>query len=109
MTDLYAILGVELILAGLVLISILQPLRRNNGISIQVKRGPESRRRFGIAYGFGSVLLLQVINSSAAFTGHKVLLSLANLAALFYLCFFSGWFRNKIVGWIGRWEKRPER
>jgi len=103
------IVAVELILAGLVLVSVLQPLRRNKGVDRQVKRGPESRRRFGVAYGFCSVLLLQVINSSAAFKGHKVLLSLGNLAALFYLCFFSGWFRNKIVGWISWWEERPER
>ncbi len=109
MSDCYAILAVELILAGLVFISLLQRFRRKKGSTVQVTRGPESRRSFGVAFGFGSVILLQVINSSAAFAGHKVFLSLANLAALFYLCFFNGWFRNKIVGWIGRWEERPER
>jgi hypothetical protein len=35
-------------------------------------------------------------------------LSLADLAALFYLCFLNGWFRNKIIGWITYWEKEPE-
>jgi hypothetical protein len=109
LTDAYAILAVEVLVSGLVLVSAFKSLQKSKGVRLSVTRGTESRKKFGVAYGFGSVLILQLINSSEAFIGHKVLLSLFNLAALFYLCFLSGWFRNKIIGLINRWEKAPER
>jgi len=109
LTDAYAILAVEVLVIGLVVVSAFKALRKNKGVRLSVTRGPESRKKFGVAYGFGSVLILQLINSSEAFIGYKVLLSLFNLAALFYLCFLSAWFRNKIIGWIDRWEKTPDR
>jgi hypothetical protein len=109
LTDAYAILAVEVLVIGLVVVSAFKSLRKSKGVRLSLTRGPESRKKFGVAYGFGSVLILQLINSSEAFVGHKVLLSLVNLAALFYLCFLSGWFRNKIIGRINRWEKAPER
>jgi hypothetical protein len=102
-------LAVEMLLISLVVVSAFKSLRKRKASRLSVARGPESRKKFGVAYGFGSVLILQLINSSEAFVGHKVLLSLFNLAALFYLCFLSGWFRNKIIGMINRWEKAPER
>lgn len=111
MTDCYGIIGVELLLAGLLLVSAWHSIRtrRHRGAIALVDRGPVSRENLGIAYGFGSVLILQIVNSSEAFKGHKVLLSLADVGALFYLCFLSGWFRNKVIGWFARWEKTPER
>jgi len=109
LTDAYAILVVEVVIIGLVVISAFKSLRKSKGARLSLTRGPASWKKFGVAYGFGSVLILQLINSSEAFVGHKVLLSLVNLAALFYLCFLNGWFRNKIIGMIDRWEKKPER
>ena len=108
MSDAYMIIVVELLLACLVIFSKFKSCRKGKGVEVKVIRGSESREKFGIAYGFSSVLLLQVINSSAAFMGHKVFLSISNITMLFYLCFLSGWFRNRLVGWIGRWENTPE-
>lgn len=119
MTDFYAMVAVQLALASLLAICLVGPwvarprtrLNRkpDNRASASVIRGPESRRKFGVAYGFASVLILQIINSSQAFVGNKVLLSLFDLGVLFYLCFLNGWFRNKLIVWINAWENAPER
>jgi hypothetical protein len=109
LTDAYAILAVEVLLISLVVVSVYKSLWKRKGVRLSLTRGPGSWKKFGIAYGVSSVLILQLINSSETFVGHKVLLSLFNIAALFYLCFLNGWFRNKIIGWIDRWEKTPER
>ena len=113
MTDWFVTIVLELGLLGLVVVSSYKSRRSRrprSGVSaeLQTLRGPGSRRRFGIAYGFGSVLLLQVINVSEAFKGNKVFLSVFDLGVLFYLCFYSGWFRNKIIEQMTRWEARPE-
>lgn len=65
-----------------------------------VKRGEKSWNHFYLAYGVASVVLLQVINSSEALKGYKIIISLINLFILFYLAFFNSWFRNKIIGVI---------
>lgn len=111
MTDYYTLLAVQGVLGVVFVIALAKPRLdrlRSRSLDVEVARGPESRQRFGVAYGFASVLLLQLINSSEAFKGHKVLLSVIDLGVLFYLCFFSSWFRNKVVGWITRWEQRRE-
>jgi len=105
-TDCYAIIVVEVILLILLIIALCKA--HSKGPGVRVKRGPKSRHKFQIAYGFGTVIMLQIINSSNAFTGHKVLLSIINIIILCYLCFLNGWFRNKIICWISKWEEMWE-
>jgi len=115
-TDYYAVLFMEIALIGLTLVALVKavpvPTRRDRSgleAEAEVVRGPKSRRILGVAYGFGSVIIVQLINASEALKGHKVLLSITNIAMLFYLCFLNGWSRNKIIEWIGEWESKPER
>jgi hypothetical protein len=108
MSDAWALGAVQVVLFLLLLRALLERLLRRNEVAKAVRRGPKSRRQFGVAYGFGSVILLQLVNASAAFSGHKVLLSTIDLAVFFYLCFFSGWFRNNLTGWFGRWDQDEE-
>ena len=108
MTDLYATTTLEAALAGVALVSAFKSWWATRHPSIQAKRGSESRRRFGVVYGFGSVLMLQVVNASEALNGDKVAFSALNLALLFFLCFRCPWSRNKIIELMTRWESSPE-
>src|SRR5437870_13086053 len=101
-TDCYAVVLVQVALFGLLMISVV------NSLPARVFRGPKSRSRRVTAYGFSSVIILQLINSSETFKGNKVLISIADIAILFYLCFFNGWFGNKIIGRVSKWESKPE-
>jgi len=69
-------------------------------VGMSVKRGDESWSYFLFAYGVASVIITQVISSTSAFRNHKTIFVLSNLSALLYLCFFNGWFRNRILGLI---------
>jgi hypothetical protein len=113
MADYYTLLTVQGVLGIIVVIAfaraLLVRMTSNKRLRAEVVRGTESRKRFGAAYGFASIIVLQIINSSEAFKGYKVLLSVIDLGVLFYLCFFSSWFRNKVSGWINRWEQMRER
>lgn len=75
----------------------------------EVIRGPVSRQQLFAAYGFILAILLQLINVSEAWTGHKVLASVLDTVIMLYLSLFNGWFRNLVIGLIAQWEKRPER
>ena len=112
MSDYYAILFVQFVLVAVTLIAVYKSLRRywsKSGVAVEVLRGPESRRRFTVWFGFMSVLAMQLIDVSQAFEGHKVLLGIVDLGMLFYLCFMNTWFRNRIILWSSSWEHRPER
>ena len=112
MTDCAAIIVVQAVLALLLIISIARDIHLRfvrSSVQAEVVRGPNSRSRFGIAYGFGTVIVIQLITVSTAFDGHKVLLSLIDLSVLSYLCYFSSWFRNRLLCCMIAWEKRPER
>ena len=105
MSDWYAVLLVQVVLIGMAFIAMVRAACMRGP---EVFRGRESRRRFGVVYGFASVIMLQVINTSEAFKGHKVLLSFLDVLLLFYLCFLNSWSRNKIIGLISKWEATPE-
>ena len=61
-----------------------------------------------MAYGFASVLLSQVINSTEAMKGYKTIISVFNLASLLYLSYWNSWCRNKIIGLVNGRKKRTE-
>ena len=72
--------------------------RQDRGIVVEVKRGTESWGYFHTVYGFLSIIFLEIINTTDAYKGYKTFITIIDLTALMYLCFFSSWFRNKIVG-----------
>jgi hypothetical protein len=72
-------------------------VRVSDSAELSVKRGAESREQFHLAYGLLSVIVLQVVNSAQALHDYKTVLSIADIAVVVYLAYFSGWMRNKII------------
>jgi len=68
-----------------------------NSIVTKVTRGEESWGYFAFAYSILSVIFIELVSVSSALNNYKVFFILLNLSILLYLCFFSSWFRNKIV------------
>jgi hypothetical protein len=89
-----------LILAGYALRQDIRSKHGNGGVSVTVQRGPQSWSYFYYTYGALAVILLELINTTEAFRGHKTLITVADLSLLVYMCFFNGWFRNKIVSFV---------
>jgi hypothetical protein len=82
--------------------------RGSDSAELSVQRGPESREQFYLAYGFVSVIVLQVVNAAQTLQDHKTILSILDIAILVYLAYFSGWMRNKIINGVVAWRARPE-
>ncbi|HHT9109745.1 MAG TPA: hypothetical protein ACFYDZ_01130 [Candidatus Brocadiaceae bacterium] len=81
---------------------------RDTGCSATVKRGKESWANFHLMYGLLAVVFVEVINTTEIFKGFKTIITLADLSALFYLCFFNGWFRNKTISIISASQNMEE-
>lgn len=83
-------------------------IRKNSGLA--VSRGGKAR---GIITGVASVLIsfvsIQIVNSTGVWKEYRVILILANLFFVTYLCFFNSWFRNKIMGFYVRFENKTEK
>ena len=75
-----------------------------------ITRGEESRNTFMLFHGLSVLLLFQIISTTnlGIAWNWKPWLSLWNFVAVGYLAFFNGWFRNKWIGLIIKFEKRPE-
>jgi hypothetical protein len=74
---------------------------------LQVTRGSESRKLFIAAAGATLTFLLTVLFQISTYPSDgKVALYLANLILVIYLCFFSSWFTNKLVGLKIAFESR---
>lgn len=83
-------------------------VRVSDSSTLSALRGPESRQSFHLAYGLVSVVVLQLINTTEALQGYKTIVSILDLGVVVYLSYFSSWMRNKIVGWVGAWQRRPD-
>lgn len=83
-------------------------IRKKGGVIIEVKRGDTSWGYFASAYGFLSLILLQIINTTEAWKGYKTITTIIDLWLLMYLCFYSSWFRNKIVGMFEKSKNMTE-
>lgn len=72
--------------------------------------GEESRNAFLLFHGLSVLLLFQIISTTNLGTtwNWKPWLSLWNFVAVGYLAFFNGWFRNKWIGLISKFDKRPD-
>jgi len=111
MTDTGVFFVVQVVFLGLACYALMQDLRikfSRGGLSATVERGPESWSYFYLAYGALALILLELINTTEAFHGHKTLITIVDLGALVYLCFFNGWFRNKIVFVVSASKQKME-
>jgi len=120
LADRYVLAVVQATLAGLCLVGLwkdarpLARLRRRFGrprseAILSVTRGAESRAQFHFAYGFVSVILLQVINAAEAGKHYKTIISIVDLGILGYLFYLNGWARNKVIQVAHWWATTPER
>jgi len=82
--------------------------RRRRMIGLVVRRGDQSRTKIHLAYGFVSVMMLQVINSTQAWKSHKTIISIVDLTLLLYLSYWNTWYRNKVIGLTSGWERKAE-
>lgn len=67
-------------------------------MEIKIKRGELSWAYFPIAYGLLLTFSIGIISVLDVNWFWKVILIIFSAWVLFRLCFFSAWFRNKIVG-----------
>lgn len=67
-------------------------------IEMKVTRGELSWAYFPIAYGLLLTFSIGIISVLDIGYVYRVLLMIISALVLFQLCFFNGWFRNKIVG-----------
>ena len=84
-------------------------LRPKTGATLTVKRGKESWSNFHLMYGLLAVVFVEVNNTAEALKGFKTIITLFDLALLFYLCFFNAWFRNKSLGVINASKEMEEK
>lgn len=116
MSDSYFLLLIQFSLAFLLIYAIFrqwfggrQEFNKQSGATASVKRGETSWSNLYIAYGIVSIVLIQIISISESFKGHKVGLSLVDIAALIYLFFYNGWFRNKMISFIHKSKQLKEK
>ena len=105
-TDCLVFSAVHLAFFGFIAYAVVHDWRLNR--VGKIIRGEVSQKYIYVTYGFVSVILMQFIQVSEAFQGHKVLFSVVDLGALFYLIFFNGWFRNWLIGKLSAWKQRSE-
>jgi len=76
--------------------------RKNSGVSLKVKRGPQS-----MGYFYGTYLALTSIFVALSLhvelaSSHRVFFVLLDTISIFYLCFLNHWFRNELINWTKR-------
>src|SRR5204863_1213889 len=71
--------------------------RRDTGFSA-VRRGSESWALFPVMFALIALIVVNVNNTTEAWKGFKTIVTVADLAAAYYLCYFNSWFRNETVG-----------
>lgn len=74
-----------------------------------VTRGKESQYALYYIYGIFIVIVLQIISSTKESENYRTILILSNSLILLYLCFFSSWSRNKIIGFYSYFKQKIER
>ncbi|MGA7872571.1 MAG: hypothetical protein WCA22_16920 [Candidatus Binatus sp.] len=76
--------------------------------TLSVTRGEVSWGYVGAFYGGFSAAVFSIPLFVEPAKPYRIILSVLNLAAALYLCFFNGWFRNKVIGLIGGTRNRPD-
>ncbi len=89
-----------------------QPLRMEVSLghpTIVIKRGKESFEYFIVAFNVLSAFLIAVISISEIQTICKIVFISFSVFGVYYLCFKSFFFRNRIVGFFVRSRDREDR
>ncbi len=91
---------VQLTLAILLFIAMVQALKakRSGSFGSAVTRGDRSMNFLYVFYGVATVAFILIVQIAEAAKGYKAAIVAADYLALTYLCFFNGWFRNKLIG-----------
>jgi hypothetical protein len=74
-----------------------------------VVRDQESWGKFYLLHGLILLLLFHVIGVMDFANGYKAPIGIGNFLAVTYLTLLNGWFRNKVVGWFSKLERKPEK
>jgi hypothetical protein len=91
-----------------------KPIHMKVGVSgeigVKVTRGEQSWTYFGLAFTVLSVLYIEINNNyhRLADSSYSIAILTADVAVLFWLCFYCGWFRNKIIGIAVHRNKTPD-
>ena len=83
-------------------------LHMSDKLGAQIKRGEKSWSYFVITYTVLLTLATGVISAIEVEWLYKIVLILVSAIFLFRLCFFNGWFRNKIVGIMSKSQEKVE-
>ncbi len=81
--------------------------RPTGGYATRV-RGEVSWRMLNLGFGIVTVNVLQIISSADDSVKFKVLMGAFDLVVMIRLFFFNGWFRNEVIGLIGRAQRMEE-
>ncbi len=73
---------------------------RKSGFSGTLTRAPQEMGKFHTTYVALSFLLVLIILNVEILKDYKVFFILINIISLAYLCYFNGWFRNKLASLI---------
>jgi hypothetical protein len=82
-------------------------LMRSGGMHAVLKRGEKSWATL-ISFWALSIIIIEIIISSDLIANHRVIIGLLNVVVLVYLNFFSGYFKNKIIGWSTKVQNRQD-
>lgn len=105
--------GVTILFESIYLIFFLKSLYysyiRKNGCLGALKRGDKSTKLFPIMFGILTLFITEIIGNSTIFGDYKNFVTIINLIVIFYLCFYSDWFRNITVGFLDKILNKTEK
>lgn len=78
------------------------------GVSGDVVRGKESWKRLSLAFGVLSALYIVIVEFTEAYTEFKTLIIPIDFGILLYLSSWNDWSRNRLIGFVGKAQKRIE-
>ena len=71
---------------------------KNSKLGIKVKRGNTSWEYLIISYNILTIFFIAIVSVSIYFNEYRIIIIIVDQIFLVYLCFFSDWFKNKIIG-----------
>ncbi|MDD5639166.1 MAG: hypothetical protein PHO28_04680 [Candidatus Pacebacteria bacterium] len=81
--------------------------KQNPQLKVSVLRGEKSQKILvSSASAFVTIILSTIFIISSYPKEEKVIFYLINLAMIFYLFFYSGWFTNKVIIWWTSFGRR---
>lgn len=89
-SDAIVFLAVQIIIVATVVFAVGED-RRSQAKRASISINPS---HLVLAYSVVSASVIQSVSAAVLFSGYKMVITLADLAAAFYLCFYSPWFRG---------------